>query len=468
MIGYLKQFVPLSLYLCTIACCLLALTGRPKFALLCVTFLLPLRNIVDKFAMYPGGSDLVDLLILSSIFGSFLSSMMNRNKLFSPSSLTAIILGTIFYMYLSVWKGYVTLDYFTPLDFSDDRVQDWKNFVLLPILYFCVINICKKREDIWQMLKVMALSVAVSAYYTANQVTWYSMVSRKKINGTFVFLGPNEVAAFLNVMALVAIAFFFVVKGKKIKLFLAGLITVKIFCILFLFSRAAYMGLVAGCTLLFAFKKPWLLVPLFIVAVFWESILPHDVIVRITETTDEYGQLEESAEHRVLIWQDSIDLWQQDPVFGIGFGAFRKMGLILGDTHNIYLKILSEQGLVGILFFALLIFGLIREGLRLVKMSKEELAQGLGYGLAFGVVVILVNNFFGDRWTYLEMAAYYWIIAGLTTSMINILKNNSTSEISTPPSRKKKIKRSKTSLPTYIDPERTLPRTNSNSRPNTR
>ncbi len=146
-------------------------------------------------------------------------------------------------------------------------------------------------------------------------------------------------------------------------------------------------------------------------------------------TTDSYGQLDDSSENRLLIWEQSVDLFKTTPVFGIGFGVFRHLGFNLKDTHNIYLKILAEQGIVGIGIFFTLIFMLIAQGWRLFKKGKTGLYRSMGAGFLACIIVSLINNLFGDRWTYLPLGAYMWVFAGLVARLIVLSNDTSPKQV---------------------------------------
>ena len=117
-----------------------------------------------------------------------------------------------------------------------------------------------------------------------------------------------------------------------------------------------------------------------------------------------------------------MEIFKENSMVGIGFGVFRTLGYDLGDTHNIYVKILVEQGLVGLLIFLLVILAFMIEGFRLYKKGDDDFSKGLGLGLFVCMFVLSVNNFFGDRWSYFELSGYLWIFAGLV-ARLNIISS---------------------------------------------
>jgi hypothetical protein len=54
-----------------------------------------------------------------------------------------------------------------------------------------------------------------------------------------------------------------------------------------------------------------------------------------------------------------------------------------------------------------------RAGWLLFRRTTERFHKALGLGLAVSIVSMAAANMFGDRWTYLQVNGYLWILAGL-------------------------------------------------------
>jgi O-antigen ligase len=171
--------------------------------------------------------------------------------------------------------------------------------------------------------------------------------------------------------------------------------------------------------ILFFFKNQKMLIPLVLLLALWQVILPEKAIERIKGTTSETGQLDESSELRLVMWERGIDCFKKSPVVGIGYGVFRQMdfGMALHDTHNIYVKILAEQGIIGFILFFVVVFSFIKQGYFLFQKGDDDMARGLGLGFWVSMITLMINNFFGDRWAYFELSAYTWAFAGLVARL---------------------------------------------------
>ncbi len=77
------------------------------------------------------------------------------------------------------------------------------------------------------------------------------------------------------------------------------------------------------------------------------------------------------------------------------------------------MKILVEQGIIGFIFLLLIFIISIRSGWQLFQASKKPFFKGLGVGFLVCTICTMITNIFGDRWTYLQLGAYFWVFLGL-------------------------------------------------------
>lgn len=136
IIAFLKTIAPWSIYLSGIAGILMALTGKLRWALLLVLILCPMRNIIEKMHTMPMGDQFLDLLFLSMIIGWVVSRMSSSKGLISPNYVNTPAFILICYLFLSMMIGTYALTGGLMIDRYSSRTQDWKNFTLLPILFF--------------------------------------------------------------------------------------------------------------------------------------------------------------------------------------------------------------------------------------------------------------------------------------------------------------------------------------------
>jgi len=134
------------------------------------------------------------------------------------------------------------------------------------------------------------------------------------------------------------------------------------------------------------------------------------------------GQFDSSANARFSIWSDTMEVFNGHAFLGTGFDTYEYMNLrrvpywtkgYYSDTHNYFLKVLVETGILGFLIFLWLLARTFGEGYRLFRHARDPFFKALGLGLIGWLVCAVTANLFGDRWTYLQVNGYMWIIAGL-------------------------------------------------------
>lgn len=442
LIASIKIIAPMLFYAFGIFLAIFAIFGKPQWTLLLYVFLIPLRNIIDKVQTFPMGNQLLDILIAGMLLSWFLSAGSSTKKFMESSPLNVSGFILIFYTLLSVFIGSYYIDQNGIFTYDNSRITDAKNFCLLPITFLLTLNHIQEKKWVWLVFWAMCAAMLLMGYYTIGQVSMYSsLLSRAKITGSFQFLGPNEVAAFYNQITIILLGVYFFMKKGWPKLILLGLILINLYCILFLFSRGAYLGLAVGLFIMFCFKNRKFLIPFFLILAFWQVVLPEKAIQRIQSTHSETGNLDESSERRINIWKQSLNLFYSSPIFGIGYGVFRYLNFDLGDTHNIYVKLLAEQGIVGLLIFFIVVFCFMKEGFGLYQKGEDGFSKGLGLGLFVCMFVLLINNMFGDRWSYFELSGYLWVFAGLAARLkaIDSKEGHTAETVSTVPVKQKRV-----------------------------
>ncbi|HZD92788.1 MAG TPA: O-antigen ligase family protein, partial [Candidatus Sulfotelmatobacter sp.] len=202
-------------------------------------------------------------------------------------------------------------------------------------------------------------------------------------------------------------------KRKSLKLATWGLLALSSYCVMFSFSREAYAGVLVGLLLLGLLKQRWVLIALAAFLLSWEALVPTAVQERVLMTYDKNEQqLDTSAQDRVALWNDAMDLFHQNPVFGAGFDTYRLQHRvsIYTDTHNYFLKVLVETGIAGLLFFLFLLAKAGWLGLKLWRKAQDPFLKSLGLGFSLLMACVFVVNLFGDRWLYIEVNGFLWVL----------------------------------------------------------
>jgi putative inorganic carbon (HCO3(-)) transporter len=401
--------------------CLVSLGGRPLLGLYYLIPFLPYRTMRDHFLDYPLGSNVLTILVFAVIVGAFL-----RGKRLPKSKLYGIWLVFGLFLYLSMWFGTALGNAPAPLWLADANFVAWKDYMLIPLVFVAAGLVVEDRKAVRTVILITAIALVFidrSCLTESLSRSWGTFDENKRGGGPLGY-GSNQTAAFLAQFTMFFWGFAKFLKRKKLKLFSYGLAAVTLFATMYTFSRGAYLALLCGAFVLAVVKDRKLLIILGVFLMTWQFIVPMAVRERVTMTQSTSGQLESSAEERVRLWQDAEDAIESSPMLGNGFATFMYQEHLdaLKDTHNWYVKILVETGIVGLIIALFLLQQMFAVSYGLFKRTTDPLYQGLGLGLFLAIFACIVANFFGDRWTYLEITAPLWVLIACATRAIHFPK----------------------------------------------
>ena len=122
----------------------------------------------------------------------------------------------------------------------------------------------------------------------------------------------------------------------------------------------------------------------------------------LTSTSDSHG----SAQHRVSMWGEGIEMVQHNPVFGIGKGNFLAYtGRLI--AHNSMVEVMGETGLPGLFFW----LGIIYMGFKTLAAGYRESQDAINraYVLALGLSV--AGHLLSSMFVTLEYETFYFLLA---------------------------------------------------------
>jgi O-antigen ligase len=165
----------------------------------------------------------------------------------------------------------------------------------------------------------------------------------------------------------------------------------------------------------------------------WQVVVPTAVRQRVNMTESSNGQLEDSANERVKLWEAAETSILSSPVLGNGFATYQMANHVdnLKDTHNWYVKVLVETGFVGLIIVLFMLQQMLAVSYRLFRRADDPLFRGLGLGLFLAIWACIVANLFGDRWTYLEITGPLWVLIGTAICATHLPEFESATEATT-------------------------------------
>ncbi|MEO0071094.1 MAG: O-antigen ligase family protein [candidate division WOR-3 bacterium] len=255
----------------------------------------------------------------------------------------------------------------------------------------------------------------------------------KLIETPFGILNLNTVGLFATTFTGIAFGLLLETQRMRTKLLLISGIFLMLLTLAFSGSRGAWLGL--GVSLLysvFTLRSFWLTLLAIGGGVFTFFIEPlrQVLLMRVTATTPD----DPALLGRLIFWNCALRIFKDNWLWGIGAENFRFVkrhyGIVMPQgesirfhTHNIYLEILTDLGIVGFISFMWLLGGVF-VGLHRVLGSEFKEGRGLALGLLAGLIAFFTHGLLDSfTWNYAAVALLAALI-GLAIALRRKLLEN--------------------------------------------
>jgi len=124
-----------------------------------------------------------------------------------------------------------------------------------------------------------------------------------------------------------------------------------------------------------------------------------------------------SSLHRILAMSAAWKAFQGSPLYGIGAGTFKE---VVGYSwaHNSYLHVLTERGIIGLLTYLLLLWGIERRLYHWRRNTSLPYWQALSIGVYAAFIGVITGGSFNSAETIVQVAFYMWFYTRVAQKML--------------------------------------------------
>lgn len=391
---------------------LMAIFRRPVYGLFVLVPLFPLQTLRYNLHQFPLGAQFIDALLAAVCIGL----LVRGRPLFPSTPFSRIFAIYVGYAYVSLWLGAFHMGLDLPFFFNDSRLAGWKNYIVLYLLFFLVVSAVETKRDLKILLLLMVGSILLidKNFYSGVSGRDMSTFSDElRFGGVMGFVGANGVGGLQAQVFGAFLTMWVTAANFRTRLIYLGLTAASLYCVLFAFSRGAYVAVLFAWLFVGVMKSRILLVAFVLFLVSWEVFVPPVVRQRVTMTVGEDGQLESSSADRVGMWDDALQVFREEPILGTGFYTYAFMGRRYLNAHNLFIQTLVEAGIVGLIILLVMISKMTLYGIRMYRTLEDPLYRNLGLALAAYVVALFGVNMFGVRIVYVEISGFTFAFLGL-------------------------------------------------------
>ena len=320
--------------------------------------------------------------------------------------------------------------------------------VALMLIFPVTVNLMKYKRWIRTCVLAFMIPAGVVAFIGIVQYilgmapsgwidqTLFSGITSRAVS---IFNNPNILGLYLAIsFPMVLLSFYHRASNVKV---LGGIATAFVLvCIAFTYSRSAWVALLFGGIAFALMTSPrgilWI-IPSAGAGVLAYLAFPNSIGARIGN----FASLADSANsYRMAVWNSSWNMLPELIFGGVGLGeeAFKTAYINYAaagtqsamHSHNLYMQIVLQLGLIGLLLFfaALFVIGRKCFSSSLTSSAGKDILLTSRAALA-GAMALLAAGLFDYTWYNFRVFFMFWALLGIACAAINLHENENSDDI---------------------------------------
>jgi putative inorganic carbon (hco3(-)) transporter len=417
---------------------------RPTAIIILLVFV-PLTSILKAVTGSRFAPLTFDLALLLA-FGLFIGQGLLRHKI------RLAWLDVCLAIFL-LWAG---LQMFNPnVPSLQAGIEGLRKFAFASILFYVGRHFIRTRDVIFFQKSLIIISIFIAGY-GLKQFFFMSAIDYRMIElasaspvtylmGGWVrpfstLPGPFHLGLYLVVVSLLLIAQLMLKHGRfSTRLFIPLILFLHLGVLFFTRTKGNWVGLVAGISVLMILhtQRPLKLIARFIALSLAITLIVTIIFAVVPSNT--LGVLEDAIVavtnpweaptfvYRVQLWEEiMVPALRENPLWGYGTSSageglsnlYQNTGAKHFPSHNLFLKVFLELGLVGLFLFFVIVAGSLWQGWKSVRRQQHALPNikltqywGIAAVIAFLVAGLAIPTLDAYPANY-----YFWLLLGLLSS----------------------------------------------------
>ena len=204
--------------------------------------------------------------------------------------------------------------------------------------------------------------------------------------------------------------------AKKTGLFITCIIL--LFVCAMTYSRGAWIALFMGVALFLIIRNSKFFLLLIVFLLFISFFLPDFLVNRVKDIVNIHNI---TSQTRLESWKKAIEMIALHPVVGNGLKSFSR---IYGEgyTHNCYLQILAETGLIGFIAYLGTLFVFIYVNIKSYFKNKNTQYRLFFLGFAGSLTAYGTHSLIDTNLFSMPLAVTFWFLLGANAALYNLSK----------------------------------------------
>ncbi len=334
-------------------------------------------------------------------------------------------------------------------DYFRISLNDYMVFLFYFILYFFIRDTVAYKIKLKSFFKLFILISFLISIYALMQYYGYDFYL-KGIAGLSSTIGQkNWVSNYLAMIFPIIFSYSLLEKSNRKKLVYFTVLSIIYATLMICQSRGIWISIsftiilaiytIFKFNLLRAFKenRRWLvllLITFMVITVIYSTDNPlnRSAITVSQRALSTFDEQDPSINTRLLMWRTTFEMIKDKPIFGLGIGTFRmnylnyqaqlleenpkniKYYTKAGETHNEYLQMWAELGIIGLGLFLLIFYFIFHTVFDFYKQNTNGKDRLIILGLIAGIICFMIHSLFTFALHVPVLGSVFFIIIGLT------------------------------------------------------
>jgi O-antigen ligase len=262
------------------------------------------------------------------------------------------------------------------------------------------------------------LPLAAAAYQAASGQATLETQGFDRIRGTF--LHPSPFASYLTLLIVMGAAIYPHLE-RRLRAAMLVLLAGCSVSLLLTYTRIAWLATIVGLVMVGLWQNRRMIAVLVGSLVVLALAVPSVTgrFADIEEERNPSGTAANSLVWRFDYWRDVAQLSAENPLTGIGLKMIEFTTEEGVPAHNDYVRAYVETGLLGLIMFIGLLFGMCRTARRALERTRTGLERGTAVGFAGCVGAYMVLSLTGNVFSQVVVLWYFAAFAA-TTDVISM------------------------------------------------
>ena len=399
----------------------------PEIGILIVLFVIPFLSFFEYSALLLG-------LMVFVITISFTVKLIRGKRIlkFEIIDLAVVFFGIIIFFSGSISAG---------------GLDGYKEVLLtceLMLGYFLIVNLMRTAQWIKRSVVSLVASGTVVAIIGIGQYVFGAVSAKAWLDTEYfydikgravsLFDNPNILAIYLVIVLPFALCVLIQASKGRSKLLCAISVSSILLCIVFTWSRGAWLAAILCIVLFLLMYSRKTLRYIFMACIFVPFLpffLPQSVVKRFLSIGD---MADSSTMYRVYTWKGCFNVIRDFFIGGIGYGtnAFQNIypqyayaGIEAAEhSHNLFLQIFIGTGIIGIVTFAIIMFLFTQMNLEHIRDSKDMAGKLIIISAFCAVMSSLLFGMFDYTWYSYRVFFMFWTVIAIACACVRVGKDD--------------------------------------------